>query len=89
MSGRQAQNMGRIIRKFAKGEYTYDQAKVLLQGGYGLSNEEIDKLLGINEEATTAPTVGPTMQNLWLALKMDDAAQALEIFGFKSKDWLL
>jgi hypothetical protein len=52
MSGRQAQNLGRIIRKFAKGEYTLEQAKVLLQGGYGLSNEEIDKLLGINEEPT-------------------------------------
>lgn len=84
MSGRQAQNMGRIIRKYAKGEYSYDQAKVLLQGGFGLSNEEIDKLLGKNEEQT----IGPTMQNLFLALKME-SSEALDIFGFKSKDFLL
>lgn len=96
MSGRQAQNMGRIIRKYAKGEYTYEQAKVLLQGGFGLSNEEIDKLLGTTEEepAPAAPTApaekGATMTNLGKALKMkdEDAEFALNLFGFKSTDWI-
>lgn len=62
MSGRQSQNMGRIIRQYAQGKITYEQAKVLLQGGFGLSNEEIDKILGINEdEPVITPTPAPAV----------------------------
>jgi hypothetical protein len=60
MTGRQNQNLGRIIRQFAQGKINYEQAKVLLQGGFALSNEEIDKLLGVGvgEELTPPPAPG-------------------------------
>jgi hypothetical protein len=61
--------MGRIIRKYAKGEYTYEQAKILLQGGFGLSNEEIDKLLGAEEETPIEQPKAPGRFNLMALLK--------------------
>ena len=45
MSGREHQQMLRIIRQFGQGKLTYDQAAVLLTSGLGLSNEEITLML--------------------------------------------
>lgn len=50
MSGREHQQMLRIIRQFGQGKLTYDQAAVLLASGLGLSNEEITMMLNTSEE---------------------------------------
>jgi hypothetical protein len=57
MTGRQQQQFLRIIRQFSKGQITEEVAIVQLKGGFGLNDEEIKSVLGINEvtdgEATT------------------------------------
>lgn len=45
MSGMQAVNFARILRKYGQKQYTRDVAAALLRGGFGLSEEEITKLL--------------------------------------------
>jgi hypothetical protein len=64
MSGKQAQNFERILRKYGNGLYKRPVAEKLLQDGFGLSSEEIAKLLdGLDqlkaEDATTPVALKP------------------------------
>lgn len=49
LTGRQSQQIDRIIRKYNQGNYTIDQARTMLKGGFGLTDEEINAMLGANE----------------------------------------
>jgi hypothetical protein len=50
MSGRQWQQMTRIVREFSKGKITREQASMMLRSGYGLSNEEVNTMIGAEEQ---------------------------------------
>jgi hypothetical protein len=50
LTGRQMQGIMRIVRKFNKGELTFEQASSLLSGGFGFTPEEIDSWLFTKEE---------------------------------------
>ncbi len=50
LTGRQWQNLTRIIRKFEKGDITQEQAKLLLKSSLGLTDEEINVMLSIDNE---------------------------------------
>jgi hypothetical protein len=50
MSGRQWQQMTRIVREFSKGKITREQASMMLRSGYGLSDEEVTTMLGAEEQ---------------------------------------
>jgi hypothetical protein len=54
LTGRQMQGIMRIVKKFNKGELTYEQASVLLSGGFGFSVEDIDNWLVTPEEEKEA-----------------------------------
>jgi len=49
LSGRQYQQLMRIVREYSKGKLTLEAARALMRSGYGLNAEEIDTLLGVNE----------------------------------------
>lgn len=51
LTGRQGQTIERIIRKYKSGTYTPEQAKIMLKGGFGLSDEEVTAMLGIQVKA--------------------------------------
>ncbi len=50
LTGRQMQNISRIVRKFNKDELTYEQASTLLKGGFGFDDEAVDTWLITEEE---------------------------------------
>jgi hypothetical protein len=50
LTGRQRANMDRIIRKFNKGEYTRQRAAWELKTSLGLSDEDINTILGTPQE---------------------------------------
>lgn len=53
MSGRESINFARILRKYAQGKYDRNTAQTLLRSGFGLSEEEINKLLdGLDQAAS-------------------------------------
>jgi hypothetical protein len=57
MTGMQAINFARILRKYSEGKHSRQEAEVLLRGGFGLSEEEIAKLLdGIDADKETEGT---------------------------------
>ena len=64
MTGMQAINFERILRKYGQGKYNRQQASQMLTAGFGLTTEEINKLLdGIDqlvaeEKAAQDPTTG-------------------------------
>jgi hypothetical protein len=59
MTGRQMQNVTRIVRKFNKDELTYEQAAQLLKQGFGFTDEDVDLwLLTADEEAEESAQEG-------------------------------
>jgi hypothetical protein len=50
MSGRQWQQMTRIVREFSKGKITREQASMMLRSGYGLSDDEVNTMIGAEEQ---------------------------------------
>lgn len=68
LSGSQAINFARILRKYGEKKYTRQVAQTLLRGGFGLSDDEITALLnGVDAEAAENPTSAPA-QALYMAL---------------------
>jgi hypothetical protein len=63
MTGMQAVNFARILRKYSEKKYTREVAATMLRGGFGLSDEEINKLLDgidstlLEETGNAAPAV--------------------------------
>jgi hypothetical protein len=51
LSGRQYQNLMRIVRHYSQGKVTLEQARTMLTAGFGLNPEQVDQLLGVKEQA--------------------------------------
>ena len=49
LSGRQTQNLMRIVRNYSSGKISKDQAMILITGGFGLSESDALSFLGIEE----------------------------------------
>lgn len=78
MTGMQAVNFARILRKYQQKKYTRDVAQTMLRGGFGLSEDEITKLLdGIDTAATEEEGLTDTKVAAFtkdaLMLKMKDS----------------
>lgn len=62
MTGRQWQQMARIVREFSKGKITREQASMMLKSGYGLSDDEVFTMLGepeqFSEDASDEDIIG-------------------------------
>ena len=58
LTGRQQQQLERIIRRYQKGALTEAQAKTLLKSGLGLNDAEINELLGIKAVVTASKFSG-------------------------------
>jgi DNA-binding Lrp family transcriptional regulator len=53
LSGRQLQNIQRIVRKYNKQEITKEQATALLKSGYNFTDDDIKAWLGEDDDPTT------------------------------------
>jgi hypothetical protein len=62
MSGREAINFARILRKYAQGKYDRATAETLLRSGFGLSDAEIAKLLDGLDSAAAEETAQPEVK---------------------------
>ena len=50
LSGREYQSLFRIVRHYSQDKITLEQAKTMLGSGYGLTEEQINTFLGIEQE---------------------------------------
>lgn len=62
MTGMQAINFARILRKYGKGDYTREVAETMLRSGFGLSEDEIKKLLDAIDQTVSEETGQPVEQ---------------------------
>lgn len=53
MSGRQYQHLMRVIRQFSQGKITKEVATVMLKSGLGMNDQEINSMLGIDDDPET------------------------------------
>ena len=53
LSGRQHQNVMRIVRQFGNGKLSKAQASLMLKNGFGFSDEDVNTFLGIDETPIT------------------------------------
>jgi len=56
LSGREYQNLMRIVRHYAQEKITLEMARTMLSAGFGLSAEEVNTLLGVQEQKFSNPT---------------------------------
>ena len=55
LSGREYQNLMRIVRHYAQEKITLEMARTMLSAGFGLSAEEVNTLLGVQEQKFSDP----------------------------------
>jgi len=53
LSGRQYQNVMRIVRQFGNGKLNKQQASLMLKSGFGFSDEDVNTFLGIDDSPLT------------------------------------
>ena len=53
LSGRQYQNVMRIVRQFGNGKLTKQQATLMLKNGFGFSDDDVNTFLGIDDNPLT------------------------------------
>ncbi len=58
LSGREYQNLMRIVRQYMQEKITLEMARTMLSAGFGLSAQEIDTMLGVQSEEFREPQWG-------------------------------
>jgi hypothetical protein len=58
LSGREYQNLMRIVRQYMQDKITLEMARTMLSAGFGLSAEEIDTMLGVQSQEFSEPQWG-------------------------------
>jgi hypothetical protein len=53
LSGRQYQNVMRIVRQFANGKLTKEQAGLMLKNGFGFTDSDVNVFLGLDNDPLT------------------------------------
>lgn len=80
LSGRQYQNVMRIVRQFGNGKLSKQQASLMLKNGFGFSDDDVNTFLGIDDSPLTDDEVQKFSQDPELTL-----LQAFSEFG-ESRD---
>jgi hypothetical protein len=58
LSGREYQNLMRIVRQYMQEKITLEMARTMLSAGFGLSAQEIDTMLGVQVQEFSEPQWG-------------------------------
>ena len=91
LSGREYQNLMRIVRHYAQEKITLEMARTMLSAGFGLTPEEVNTLLGVQQQAFSEPQWGEedTEDYGW----GDEEFKVLEVvaskFGSSSDDYVV
>ncbi len=59
LSGREYQNLMRIVRHYIQEKITLEVARTMLASGFGLNTQQIDTLLGVNKQSFAQATQTP------------------------------
>jgi len=63
LSGRQYQNVMRIVRQFGNGKLTKQQASLMLKNGFGFNDSDVDTFLGVDNDPLTDDEISKFSMN--------------------------
>ena len=63
LSGRQYQNVMRIVRQFGNGKLTKQQASLMLKNGFGFTDSDVDTFLGVDNDPLTDDEISKFSMN--------------------------
>jgi hypothetical protein len=66
LSGRQHQNVMRIVRQFGSGKINKAQASLMLKSGFGFTDADVDTFLGIDDDPSTEQAFASMQDDLLL-----------------------
>ena len=66
LSGRQHQNVMRIVRQFGSGKINKAQASLMLKNGFGFTDADVDTFLGIDDDPSTEQAFASMQDDLLL-----------------------
>ena len=66
LSGRQHQNVMRIVRQFGSGKINKAQATLMLKNGFGFTDADVDTFLGIDDDPSTEQAFASMQDDLLL-----------------------
>ena len=66
LSGRQYQNVMRIVRQFGNGKINKQQAALMLKSGFGFSDSDVDTFLGVDDDPATEEAFSDMQDDLLL-----------------------
>jgi hypothetical protein len=66
LSGRQHQNVMRIVRQFGYGKINKAQASLMLKNGFGFTDADVDTFLGIDDDPSTEQAFASMQDDLLL-----------------------
>lgn len=83
LTGRQYQNVMRIVRQFGNGKLTKAQATLMLKNGFGFTDADVDTFLGVDENPLTDDEINKFSLT-------DDERELLEFeqFGEEKKNYI-
>lgn len=73
LTGRQYQQLMRVIRQFSQGKITKEVAVTMLKGGLGLTDGDINSMLGIDDD--------PATEDVALSKHIADTEESLNVFA--------
>lgn len=83
LTGRQYQNVMRIVRQFGNGKLTKGQASLMLKNGFGFTDEDINSFLGIDEDPLTEDEITKFSMDKDELLLMEFASCGTEVDSFE------
>ena len=79
LSGREYQNLMRIVRHYIQNKITLEVARTMLSTGFGLNPEQIDTLLGVNKQTFKQEFSNAAEDDEWT----DEHYEALETLAMR------
>lgn len=84
LTGRQYQNVMRIVRQFTGGKLTKEQAALMLKNGFAFTDADVNTFLGLDTDPTTFSEVDKETELLEMFEKFSESLEDYEIVAEKS-----
>lgn len=84
LTGRQYQNVMRIVRQFTGGKLTKEQAALMLKNGFAFTDSDVNTFLGLDADPATFSEVNKETELLEMFEKFSESLDYYEVIADKS-----
>jgi hypothetical protein len=84
LTGRQYQNVMRIVRQFTGGKLTKEQAALMLKNGFAFTDSDVNTFLGLDSDPSTFSAVNKETELLEMFEKFSESLDDYDVIAEKS-----